>query len=83
MKKWQVQEAKAKLSELIKKAVKEGPQEISVRGIDTAVIISKQKYIDLTSTNKITLLKLLQNSPLRGISLSVERDKSSCREVEF
>lgn len=82
MKKWQVQEAKAKLSELIKDAVNRGPQEISVRGKSTAVVISKQQYIELTSP-KTTFLKFLQDSPLRGVDLKIERDKSPCREVDF
>ena len=36
---WQLQEAKARLSEVIKKAAKEGPQKITVRGERMAVVI--------------------------------------------
>lgn len=82
MKKWQVQEAKAKLSELIKRAVKDGPQEISVRGKSTAIMISKQQYIDLTSP-KTSFVKFVQDSPLKGVELEIDRDKSLCREVEL
>ena len=82
MKKWQVQEAKAKLSELIKRAVKDGPQEISVRGKSTAIMISKQQYIDLTSP-KTSFVKFVQDSPLKGVELGLDRDKSLCREVEL
>jgi prevent-host-death family protein len=42
-KQWQMQEAKAKLSELIQKACKEGPQEISVRGKVKAVLTSANR----------------------------------------
>ena len=41
---WQLQEAKARLSEVIKKAAKEGPQSITVHGESTAVIISQEEY---------------------------------------
>lgn len=82
MKKWQVQEAKAKFSELIKRAVKDGPQEISVRGKSTAIMISKQQYIDLTSP-KTSFVKFVQDSPLKGVELEIDRDKSLCREVEL
>lgn len=82
MKKWQFQEAKAKLSALIKEAVKDGLQQITVRGKATAIILSKKQYVNLTSP-KSSLVKFLQNSPLRGIDLDITRDKSPCRNIEL
>jgi prevent-host-death family protein len=41
---WQLQEAKARLSEVVKKATKEGPQKITVHGEPTAVVISSEEY---------------------------------------
>jgi hypothetical protein len=32
---WQLQEAKARLSEVVRRAVDEGPQHVSVRGADS------------------------------------------------
>ena len=40
MAKWQLQEAKARLSELIDDSLTKGPQTVTRRGIDTAVIVS-------------------------------------------
>jgi len=82
MKKWQMQEAKAKLSEVIQKAVKSGPQEISVRGKTTAVILSSKRYIELTQ-QKLSFIEFLKKSPLVGIDLELDRDKSFCREIEL
>lgn len=82
MKKWQFQEAKAKLSSVIKEAVKDGPQEITVRGKATAIILSKEQYMSLTLP-KSSLVKFLQSSPLRGINLNLVRDKTLCRNIEF
>lgn len=82
MKKWQIQEAKAKLSEVIQKAVNYGPQEISVRGKITAVVLSAKQYIDLTSP-KSSFIQFLQNSPLVGLELELERNTSPCREIEL
>jgi antitoxin Phd len=82
MKKWQIQEAKAKLSGVIQKAISEGPQEISVRGKATAVILSMKQYINLTSP-KSSFVQFLQNSPLVGLNLELERDKSPCRNVKL
>ena len=40
MSSWQLQEAKARLSELVKSAEHEGPQEITVHGRPAAVVLS-------------------------------------------
>lgn len=44
MQSWQLQEAKAKFSELVRKATSEGPQEVTVRGQEQVVVISKKSY---------------------------------------
>jgi antitoxin Phd len=44
MTRWQLQEAKARLSEVIKKAAKEGPQSITVHGQPTAIVLSNEEY---------------------------------------
>ena len=41
---WKVQEAKARLSELLEKANAEGPQVIARHGKDRAVVLSVQEY---------------------------------------
>jgi len=40
MTKWQLQEAKARFSELIDDTLEKGPQVVTRRGIDTAVVVS-------------------------------------------
>ena len=44
MTKWQLQDAKARFSELIDDAVERGPQIVTRRGIDTAVVVSMQDW---------------------------------------
>lgn len=44
MKKWQLQEAKARFSELIEDTLEKGPQVVTRRGIDTAVIVSIEEW---------------------------------------
>ena len=39
---WQPQEAKGKFSEVVKRALSEGPQGITVRGESVAVLISRR-----------------------------------------
>lgn len=66
---WQLQEAKAMLSEVIKAAGRE-PQIITVRGKETAVILSFEDYKSLT-TPKQSIFEFFQNSPLYGIELEI------------
>jgi prevent-host-death family protein len=67
--KWQLQEAKAMFSDVIKASVKK-PQIISVRGKDTAVIISISEYQRLVRPRQ-TFFDFIQSSPLRGIDLEL------------
>ena len=41
---WQVQEAKAKFSEFLSKALTEGPQVVSRRGVATAVLVPIEEW---------------------------------------
>ncbi|GAB4223568.1 MAG: hypothetical protein Tsb005_19110 [Gammaproteobacteria bacterium] len=82
MKQWQLQEAKAKFSELVKQAMQDGPQNITVHGKPAAVVLSLEDYNKLTKS-KPSFVKFMQQSPLNGIRLSVKRDKSPCREIKL
>jgi prevent-host-death family protein len=42
--KWQLQEAKARFSEVIKRAAREGAQTVTVHGKETAVVLSIEDY---------------------------------------
>ena len=79
---WQVQEAKAKFSELIRSAQTEGPQTITHHGHEEAVVLSKKDY-DRLASPKISLLELCRNSPLYGVDLKIKRNKSVSRPVEL
>ena len=77
---WQLQEAKAMFSEVIKAAALK-PQIITVHGKETAVILSISEYNKLACP-KLTLFQFLQNSPLRNLELDFpERQPEKMREV--
>jgi prevent-host-death family protein len=82
MRKWQLQEAKAKLSELVRAAEQDGPQEITVHNKATAVVLSKVDY-DKLAKKKPSFVEFMRSSPLMGVDLKIERDRSPVREVEF
>ena len=77
---WQIQEAKNKFSEVIARALKDGPQEITKHGKKTAVLLSMKEYTKLRR-RKGSLSNFFRNSPLAGIDL--ERKKDLSREVDL
>lgn len=62
---WQMQEAKNRLSELVRRAREEGPQVITVHGEDAAVILSAEQYRKL-HRRKGSLVEFFRKSPLVG-----------------
>jgi prevent-host-death family protein len=74
---WQLQEAKARLSDLVKKAATDGPQEITLRGQPAAVVLSRADYDKLRGKRKAqNLSDFLLHSPLAGLDIDFERDRS-------
>jgi antitoxin Phd len=56
---WQVQEAKAKFSEFLDKALQEGPQVVSRRGVATAVLVPIEEWERLQKRARPSLKELL------------------------
>lgn len=77
---WQLQEAKNKLSQVIDDALFTGPQIITRRGTKTAVILSFDEYQQLVASEK-KLSTFFQESPLAGLELDLDRDKSAVRNA--
>lgn len=59
MKSWPVQDAKARFSELLDTCLKEGPQIVSKRGADAAVLVPLKEWERLQRNAKPTLKELL------------------------
>jgi prevent-host-death family protein len=79
---WQLQEAKARLSEVVKTAAREGPQEITVRGETAAVLLSGEDFARLARP-KPGFVEFLRRSPLTGADLKAVRDRSTDRPVDL
>jgi antitoxin Phd len=56
---WQVQEAKAKFSELLDKTLSEGPQVVSRRGVAAAVLVPIEEWERLQKRARPSLKDLL------------------------
>jgi prevent-host-death family protein len=74
---WQIQEAKNKLSEVIARALKQGPQLITKHGEKTVVVISYADYESLRKSQG-KLSEFFRASPLAGLDL--KRNKSLPRK---
>lgn len=56
---WQVQDAKARFSEFLEASLKKGPQVVTRRGIETAVLVPIEEWRRLRSASKPRLKDLL------------------------
>jgi prevent-host-death family protein len=81
---WALQDAKARFSEVVRKAKTEGPQKITVHGREEVVVVSVEEYrrIKGEPTGQI-LIDLMQNSPLGDIEFDREGTRSPVRDVEL
>lgn len=77
---WQLQEAKNRLSEVVRKARSEGPQVISLHGSAAAVVVSAKDFAKM-SRPKGKLIDFFRNSPLVGIKLNLARSKNTGRSI--
>jgi antitoxin Phd len=59
MKHWQVQDAKARFSELLETCLSDGPQVVTKRGIETAVLVPVGQWRALQSAARPGLKELL------------------------
>jgi prevent-host-death family protein len=79
---WPLQDAKARLSELVKEAVSHGPQTITLRGEPAVVVIAQRDYQRLRRGSG-SFVDFIRRSPLRGAALDVTRDRSLPRDVDL
>jgi len=80
MVRWQIQEAKNRLSELVRKARSEGPQVITLHGRDTVVVLAASEFKSM-APQRGSLAEFLRKSPLAGVALDVRRSSDTGRDV--
>ena len=81
---WALQDAKARFSELVRKAKTEGPQRVTVHGREEIIVISVDEYRRVRGERTgQTLVNLLRQSPLRSIKIKRTRTRASVRDVEL
>ena len=81
---WQVQDAKARFSEFLDATIKKGPQVVTRRGIETAVLVPIEEWNRLQRVARPGLKALLSTPEARFENLIPERHKLRRRTaVEF
>lgn len=79
---WQLQDAKNRLSELVRKARDEGPQVITLRGRDAVVVVSANEFGKL-SRPRGSLVEFFRKSPLAGVNLDLDRSRDTGRRIDL
>lgn len=82
---WQLQDAKARFSQLMKRVRSDGPQIITYRGTDAAVVMSIEEYLKLNG-DTVSLKERLLSGPLLSdeyVDVITQRSQDLGRDVEF
>lgn len=66
MKSWPVQDAKARFSEFLRASLTEGPQIVTLRGVEAAVLVPMQEWRSLRERARPSLKTLLLAPEARG-----------------
>lgn len=80
---WKLEDAKARFSELVRRANSEGPQTVTVRGREAVVVLSAEQYEKLRppTPDRGSLLDLIRSVDLTGLDLTREPDYG--RDINF
>ena len=78
---WQVQDAKARFSEFLDASIKKGPQVVTRRGIETAVLVPIEEWNRLQKAARPGLKEWLLAPEPRCDDLIFERGKLRSRPV--
>jgi prevent-host-death family protein len=82
---WPLQDAKARFSEVVKRAVEQGPQHVSVRGEPTVVVLSEKTFAELTASRPSIVDHLLDGPawPHDLVDVINARSKDTGRDVDL
>lgn len=83
--KWQLQTAKARFSELFRRARAEGPQYVTRQGKEAVVVLPAEDFERLTSRRQQprSLTKFFAQSPLKGANLNLQRKPDYGRKINL
>ena len=82
---WQLQDAKARFSELVRRAREQGPQHVSVRGEPSVVVVSEEEFAHLTAARPSLVDHILNGAawPDDLVDAINERSRDTGRDIEL
>jgi prevent-host-death family protein len=81
---WALQDAKARFSELVRCARRDGPQHVTVHGRDEVVVLASDEFRRLRGGRSgAALVAALQTSPYRDIDIEPQRERMPVRDVKL
>jgi len=80
---WQLQDAKARFSELVRRAQTEGPQHVTVRGREAVVVIAASELQRLlpAASDAVPFVAFMESLSVEGLDLT--RDADTGRDITF
>lgn len=79
---WKLEEAKAKFSEVVRRASVQ-PQHVTYHGKPSVVVLSEEAYQKLFPQKKGSLYAFLQESPLDEVPLERPHHKMPVRDIQL
>jgi prevent-host-death family protein len=80
---WQLQEAKARLSEVIEKAKKSGPQIITQRGVKSVVVVPFDEWKASQQPKSETFLEILRSGPSGDLPIPTRKTWKMRRPIKL
>lgn len=81
---WQLQEAKARFSEVVRRAKEEGPQHVTVHGREGVVIIGADEFRRLAGERSgQALVDAMRTAPYRSARIDPPRLRMPVRDVDL
>ena len=82
-KEWQLQEAKARFSEVFRFARERGPQRVTKHGREAVIVLPAEEYARLTRSEvrEGSLSEFFAASPLRGSGIDLDRPRDFGRKI--
>lgn len=79
---WPLAKAKAHLTELVDAALAGTPQVITRHGEDVVVVMATKQYTE-TVARRASIVEFFAQSPLAGVDLDIERNRSGSRPINL
>jgi antitoxin Phd len=80
---WQLQDAKSRFSEFLNAALKNGPQVVTRRGVETAVLVPIEEWRRMQGASRPSIKELLLSGPRFDMALSQRKRWKRRPSIDF